>query len=121
MAFSNSANLSRLLEDYQKIIDLSIKECVPCYVSSSIVGFTPSTYLSTLSELSLSGANKETLELLRITDLNNFLIVLEDDNRTVGGLLFKPLFQLPEMMNDEIPSVKVSFSNENFNLEEIIK
>jgi hypothetical protein len=59
--------------------------------------------------------------LLRTTDLKNFLIVLEDDNRTAGGALFKPLFQLPEVMADEIPSIKISFDTDEFNLERIAK
>lgn len=115
------SNLIRLINEYDSIIKIAVAQCVPCYVAASIIGFTPSTYLTVLSEMAISNKNKDILDLLRTTDLKNFLIVLEDDDRTAGGALFKPLFQLPEVMADEIPTIKVSFDTGEFNLEQIDK
>jgi hypothetical protein len=114
-----SFNAQRLLNEYTKIISMANNESIPCYVAASIIGFTPAIYLSILNEIGLIDGCLDVLELLRTTDLKNFLTTLEDDNRSIGGALFKPLFELPEIIPTEIPTVSVTFDIKELDLKQI--
>ena len=73
--------------------------------------------MSALSEL--SSHNSEILVQLRMTDLDNFLTVLEDPEKMNSIKLFQPLFTFPDDIDVEIPTVEILFDNSEFSCEVI--
>ena len=85
-----------------------------------MIGFSPAVYAASLVELASSHKN-DIADTLRSVDLDIFLELIEDETREVHMKLFKPLFELPESIITEIPTIEVVFVNGDFTCERINK
>lgn len=108
-----SRHATDLIVLYDNIIKLADRECIPCYIASSIEGFTPSSYISALSEL-IDKDNAEIQNALRTADLNNYLLAINSEAPSDSKKLFEPLFAYPDSLAEEIPTVSIIFAEEEF-------
>lgn len=112
-----SKSCSKLLNEYHRVIDTANDKVIPCYIAASLIGITPASYIALLNEM--QGEYQDVLDTLRSTDLSNFLAAMQDIEKSVNVDLFKPLFSLPDDIDDDIPTVEITFLPGDFACESV--